>query len=68
MLSIDHIPSEVSHLNKEEQFDLRQRLVLLIRKKEQPTRQVKLSSISGVGADVWKNIDIDKYLASEREW
>ena len=31
-------------------------------------KQLKLSSINGLGAEIWKGIDIDKYIENERQW
>ena len=61
MQHIDSILAEVKHLNKDEQLILFEKLVAIIRR-EQKVAEVKLSSISGVGADIWKGTDIDKYL------
>jgi hypothetical protein len=68
MLTVNHILSEVKQLDKEDQLNLLERLVLLIRKKENIAKDVKLSSISGIGSEIWSNMDIDKYIESEREW
>lgn len=68
MLTVNDILSQVRQLDKQEQKNLLERLVLLISKKESDTNPVKLSSISGIGSEIWSNIDIDKYVESEREW
>ena len=68
MLTVNDILSQVKQLDKQEQKNLLERLVLLVRKKESDTNPVKLSSISGIGSEIWSNMDIDKYLESEREW
>ena len=67
MQHIDSILAEVKHLNKEEQLTLLEKLVAIIRR-EQKVSGVKLSSISGVGSEIWRGVDIDKYIETEREW
>ena len=68
-LKVNDILTEVKQLDKEEQLNLLEKLVLLIRKKEiKQNNHLKLSSISGIGAEIWRDIDIDKYIQSEREW
>jgi len=67
MHNLNDILSEVKHLNREEQLTLLERLVAIIRKK-QDLPGAKLSDISGVGADLWQQVNIDKYIESEREW
>jgi len=66
MKSVNNIISEVKHLNKEEQQNLLERLVAIIRKKDIPS--LKLSSISGIGSEIWKDVDIDKYIEDERQY
>ncbi len=66
MQHIESILSEVEHLNSEEQLTLLEKLVAIIRK--QKASDVKLSSISGVGAEIWRGMDINKYIETEREW
>ncbi len=39
----------------------------LVQKKQEPTTETKLSEIKGVGADLWKNIDIEKFIETERK-
>jgi len=67
MQHIDSILAEVKHLNKQEQLTLLEKLVAIIRR-EKKVSEVKLSSISGVGADIWKGVDIDRYIETAREW
>lgn len=67
-LNVNEIYSQVRQLDKEQQLTLLERLVLLIRKKEQKSDAVTLSSISGLGADLWKDVDIDKFIDEERQW
>ena len=67
MQPIDSILAEVKHLNKEEQLTLLEKLVAIIRR-EQKAADVKLASISGVGSEIWRGVDIDKYIETEREW
>lgn len=66
MQTIDSILSEVKHLNKEEQLNLLEKLVAIIRRKQ--GGHLKLSAISGLGSDIWQGRDIDKYIETEREW
>ena len=67
MHNINNILTEVKYLNREDQLSLLEKLVAIIRKK-QDVPGVKLSSISGIGAEIWRGIDIDKYIETEREW
>ncbi len=67
MQTVDHILSEVKHLNEKEQLNLLEKLVAIIRKRKIGSG-LNLSAISGVGSDIWQGKDIDKYIETEREW
>ncbi|RYY19897.1 MAG: hypothetical protein EOO36_04750 [Cytophagaceae bacterium] len=68
--TINTILSEAKKLSKDEQLSLLQRLVLLLGKPEPAGHKVvKLSSLAGIGSELWGNADdIDKYLEEERQW
>lgn len=69
-LNINAILLEAKKLTKEEQLTLLQRLVILLKKPE-PVRNnaVQLSSLAGLGSELWGNTnEIDNYLEEERQW
>lgn len=68
-LDINNIVSQVKKLDKEAQITLLQRIVLLLKRTElTKSVPVHLTSISGLGSDIWKDTDIDNYIDSERQW
>jgi hypothetical protein len=68
-LNINDILSQVKRLDKEEPLNLLQRLVRLLRKTEiAKTSSLRLTSLSGLGSEVWRNANIDKYIDEERQW
>ncbi|MFZ1677652.1 MAG: hypothetical protein WBP41_18645 [Saprospiraceae bacterium] len=67
--NVNDILSKVKTLNIEEQLSLLERLVLLVKKTHKTsTPLIKLTSLGGLGSELWKNTDIDKYLDEERKW
>jgi hypothetical protein len=69
-LNINDILSQVRQLDKQDQLTLLQRMAYLLKrsetKKNTPTR---LTSLTGLGSDIWKSADeIDKYIDEERQW
>ena len=66
-LNVHDILSRVRELNKDEQFTLLERLIALIRKHEDAPGVSRLSSISGVGSEIWKDTNIDEYIEQERQ-
>ena len=67
-LNIQDILVNVRQLRKDEQLTLLERIIELIRKGDEAPKTAKLSSITGVGAEIWKETDIDEYLDTERQW
>ena len=68
-LNINVILSEVKKLDKEDQVTLLQNLMLLVYTSEEPRNySIRLSSISGLGSDLWKHVKVDKYIDEERQW
>ncbi len=66
-LKINDILSQVRKLDKEDQLNLLQRMVLLLKKSEE-IQKLRLSLISGLGSEIWKDMYIDGYVDGEREW
>jgi hypothetical protein len=69
-LNINDILSQVKQLDKEDQLNLLQRLVVLLKKKEiTNSGSLSLTSLSGLGSEIWKSAnDINNYMDEERQW
>jgi hypothetical protein len=69
-LNIDDILSQVKQLDKEDQLTLLQRIAYLLKRREtKKTTSTRLTSLTGLGSDIWKSGDeIDKYIEEERQW
>lgn len=64
------ILTQVKQLDKEGQLTLLQQIVSLLKKEHAVTfSSVQLSSLSGLGSEVWKGTnDIEQYIDEERQW
>ena len=69
-LNINDILSQVKQLDKEDQLTLLQRMAYLLKRREvKKTTPTQLTSLSGLGSEIWKSADsIDKYIDEERQW
>ncbi len=68
-LNINAILSQVKKLDKVDQITLIQQLALLLKRTEKTnTTSVRLTSLAGLGSEVWKDTDIDSYIDGERQW
>jgi hypothetical protein len=68
--NINDILSQVKQLDKEDQLTLLQRLASLLKRAEAAkTTSVRLTSLSGLGSEIWKSKDdVDIYIDGERQW
>jgi hypothetical protein len=69
-LNINDILSQVKQLDKEDQLMLLQRMTYLLKRREtKNTMSTRLTSLTGVGNDIWGSAEnIDKYIDEERQW
>jgi hypothetical protein len=69
--NINEILSQVRQLDKEDQLTLLQRIASLLKRTQtaKPTSSARLTSLSGLGSEMWKSTDdIDSYIDGERQW
>jgi hypothetical protein len=67
--NLSDILSQVENLDGQGQAAVLERLAMLLRKKGlTASKAVRLTSLSGLGSDIWSKVDIDKYIDGERQW
>ncbi|WP_181305574.1 hypothetical protein [Rufibacter sp. XAAS-G3-1] len=67
-VSIGSILSQIKQLNHSDRINILEKVVSLIKKESVDKKRVSLSSISGLGSEIWTETDIDKYIENERQW
>lgn len=69
-LSINDILDQVKQLDKKGRLTLLQRLANLLKRDEaSKPGTVSLTSLSGLGSEIWKSTkDIDDHIDGERQW
>ena len=66
--NIDDILNQIEKLDHSERIHILEKIILLLKKDTGQPEKIKLSAINGLGAEIWKNVNIDKYVADERLW
>ena len=66
--SVEHILNQIKQLNYSERINILEKVALMMKNENENKQPVKLSSISGLGSDIWQKVDIDKYIQNERKW
>ncbi|WP_423146809.1 hypothetical protein [Rubrolithibacter danxiaensis] len=64
----DDILLEIKQLSFPDKIYILEKIVSLIKKDNLEETEAKLYSLKGLGAEVWKDVDIDEYIKKEREW
>ena len=69
LYTVNDILSQVKKLDKEDQYNLLQKLAVLLKKKDANVCALSLISLSGLGSEIWKSKnDIDNYIDEQRQW
>ena len=69
--NINQLLEVISHLDYEEKISVMESIIGMIKKEPDilaPEQRTKLMDLKGLGAGIWKDTDIEKYLQDERRW
>jgi len=58
---------QVQHLSPDEQFQLLEDLVAMIRQRTVTKPLHSILELEGLGKEIWESIDVDQYLQQERD-
>lgn len=67
-ISIADIINQIKRLNHSEKINILEEVVSLIKNESIAGEWIPLSSLNGLGSEIWKDADIDEYIANERLW
>lgn len=69
-ITIQQILSQVGKLGYEDRLYLVERLIKQLRENQKKAQQSShhLSQLNKLDSEIWKNVNIDKYVEQEREW
>ena len=59
---------QIKELNHSEKITILEEVVSLIKNESIAEERIPLSSLNGLGSEIWKDLDIDEYIANERLW
>lgn len=65
---VENILNQIKQLDYSGRMDILEKVIMLLKQEPVTKEQVNISSISGLGSEIWKYVDLDKYLADERQW
>lgn len=65
--NIDQIINLISKLDFDDKINIVESVISMLKKRGYYTSP-KLSELRGLGAEIWKDIDVENYLENERRW
>jgi hypothetical protein len=67
--TIKEILNQISKLEDDKKIQVMERILKMLKKEEKAQNsKTKLKNLKGLGADIWRDVDIDKYVERERQW
>ncbi len=61
--------SQLKKLDKEDQLNVFQQFKLILKKAvDNNSTSIRLTSLSGLGSEIWKDTVIEIYVNEERQW
>ena len=68
-MKIESIISEIKQLDYDTRVSLMERLYRILKKDIQKSKHsIHLTELNGLGAEIWTNVNIDRYVQQERQW
>lgn len=69
-VTVEKILTQIKKLDYEARLVLMQRLQKQLVKNmgSKASTSHRLTELSGLGSEIWKNIDVEQYLQQERQW
>ncbi len=64
--ALDNVTNSIQHLSPEEQIRLLDEVKSSIQSNEQEEPQHDIMEFMGISEDLWKDVDVSKYLSEER--
>lgn len=64
--NINDILKQIAHLDEQAQHQVVQKATELVNRKKK--KNIPITSLNGLGANIWKKKDIDAYIKQMRNW
>lgn len=68
IINLQEILSSVKKLERKEQQTLLEQLTALVSAKNKSGKTKKLTTLSGTGAGIWKDSEVEAYIEQQRRW
>jgi len=67
-ININQLLSQVELLDNTSKLNLVERIIALIKKENKTKKNSSITDLNGLGKEIWKGVDVNKYVENERQW
>lgn len=66
-ININQIINEIEKLDYNDKINIMSRIVNLLKREDKSQQVYSITSLKGLGKDLWRKTDVEIYIAKERE-
>jgi hypothetical protein len=66
-LNINQIVSEIEKLDYNDKINILSKIAFLLKREHKVLQVNSITRLKGLGKNIWKDIDVNKYITEERE-
>jgi hypothetical protein len=66
--TINNIITQIRLLEVSEQRNLLEILQRVVPDKHEQTNSIHITSLNGLGSEIWQQTEVDRYIERERKW
>jgi hypothetical protein len=66
-ININQIINQIERLDYNSKINILSELVNLLKREEKDFKSISLTSLKGMGKEIWQEIDTTTYISTERE-
>jgi len=68
-VKLEYILQQISALDNDSKIQVVEKILTMLKSdKNRKDSKRDLTELKGLGAEIWKDVDVDNYLKNEREW
>lgn len=66
-LTINQIVSEIEKLDYNDKINILSKIAFLLKREDKVLQVNSITRLKGLGKNIWKDIDVNKFISEERE-
>ncbi len=67
-INFNELLSQVEQMDSSAKLSLLEHIKSLLKKEPKKKNKISITQLNGLGKEIWKGVDIEKYVENERQW